>query len=118
MNDHPVNLGVRFLLEIVAVVVLSMWGWKMGGAARYVLAIGTPLVAMAVWAVFRVPGDPGNAPVAVSGLVRLLIEALIFGGAIAALFAMEYKPYAWTLLVVVVVHYAVSYDRVIRFLQH
>lgn len=80
MNDHPLNLAVRFLLEMVAIVVFAMWGWKHEGMWKYILAIGIPLVAMTIWGVFRVPGDPKDAPVAVKGIVRLVIETLFLVG--------------------------------------
>jgi hypothetical protein len=41
------------------------------------LGIGLPLLAMALWGTFRVPGDPGDAPVA----ARLALELVEFGAA-------------------------------------
>ncbi len=118
MNDHPINLGVRFLLEVVAVAAIGVWGWHQGNAAtKYLLAIGLPLMAMAVWGVFRVPGDPGHAPVAVNGVVRLIIETLFFGAGTAALFLLGYRTQGWMFLSILLVHYAVSYDRVMRLMQ-
>ena len=28
MGSHPINLTIRFLLEVVALVSVGMWGWK------------------------------------------------------------------------------------------
>lgn len=85
MGSHPINLALRFLLEIAALGAIAYWGWTQhDGLARYVLAFGLPLLAMTVWSIFRVNGDPGDAPVAIQGLV---------------------------LAVVVGVHYITSYDR-------
>ena len=30
MSSHPVNLGLRFLLELAALITLGIWGWHMG----------------------------------------------------------------------------------------
>lgn len=118
MHNHPINLFIRFLLEITAVVTFSIWGWKNGGSARYLLAIVLPVAAMAIWAIFRVPGDPGNAPVATKGIIRLLIESLFFGMATVAFFSLSNKTYSWIFLSVLVLHYVFSYERVARFLKH
>jgi F0F1-type ATP synthase assembly protein I len=115
--NHPINLIVRFLLEIAAIVVFVRWGWKHTGVAGYVLALLLPLTAMAIWGVFRVPGDPGNAPVAISGTIRLLIEAVFFSAAIIMLFKMESKSYGFAFFGIIILHYLVSYDRVARLLQ-
>ena len=114
MNAHPLNLAVCFLLEIAILLALGAWGWQRAeGWPRWLLAIGLPLVAAAAWGVFRVPNDPGPAPVAVPGLVRLLFELALFGLAIWALFHMKYYRLGWVMAVVSLAHYLVSYDRVV-----
>lgn len=70
---------------------------------------------MLVWPTYRVPGDAsakGNAPVAVSGKARLLIELLIFGGGAWGWFLAGPAWFAWTFLAGLVLHHVVSYDRV------
>ena len=117
MNDHPVNLLARFLMEIAAVVAFGLWGWEFGGALRLLWAICLPVLSMSIWTLFRVPGDPGKAPIAVRGRLRLALEALFFGAAVAALFTMDLRIQAWAFLILLLVHYAVSYDRVVRLIQ-
>ena len=48
---------LRFALELAGVASLAVWGWVAGGSGllHYVLAIGTPLVLIVVWAVFIAP---------------------------------------------------------------
>lgn len=114
MNAHPLNLAVRFLLEIAILMALGAWGWHRGdGWMRWLLAISLPLIAAAIWGIFRVPHDPGAAPVAIPGALRLLIELALFGFAIWSLFNMGYNKLGWGMAVVSVVHYVVSYDRVL-----
>ena len=83
MSSNPINLAVRFLLEIFSLAVIGVWGWKQSDSwEKYVLAIGLPVIAAVIWGTFAVANDPsrsGNAPVPVSGIVRLGIEFLFFG---------------------------------------
>lgn len=113
MSSHPINLLVRFALEIAALVALGFWGWATGtGLLRFVLAVGVPLVAAVLWGTFRVPNDPGAAPVAIPGVLRLVLELTFFAAATWALYDAGAIPLGWLLGIVVLVHYVVSYDRV------
>jgi hypothetical protein len=84
---------------------------------RLLWTIGLPLVAAALWGVFRVNGDPGKAPLPVPGILRLALEALIFGGAVWALYAAGQETWSLIFGVVIVLHYLISYDRVIWLLR-
>ena len=118
MSDNPVNLLLRFLLELAGLSALGYWGWTQhGGAARLVWSVGAVAVAAGLWGVFRVPGDGGAPVVAVAGRVRLAIEAAFFTTATAALYASGQSTAAVVFAAVVVGHYVVSYDRVLRFLK-
>ena len=113
MANNPVVLLVRFLLELASLFAFGYWGWTQhSGALQIVLTIGFPLLAATVWGVFRVPGHPGAAPVAVPGLVRLLLEALFFGSAVWAFYASHRPTWALIMAIVVIVHYVASYDYV------
>ena len=121
MSQNPLNLAVRFLLEIAALIAIGYWGWTAGqGALRYVLAIGAPLLAAALWGVFAVPGDrsrSGGAPVPVPGWIRLLLELGMFGFAVWGLYSTGTTTAAWILGSVVLVHYGLSYDRILWLLK-
>ncbi|MHB1293781.1 MAG: YrdB family protein [Anaerolineae bacterium] len=118
MSMNPVNLLLRFLLEMAALVAMGYWGWStQQGIARWLLGLGLPLVAAIVWGTFRVPNDPGKAPVAVPGIVRLLLEATYFGTAVALLAAAGVRWQAVVLGTLIVLHYVASYDRALRFLK-
>lgn len=97
---------------------MAYWGWTTHQDFWAVLwAIGLPLVAAALWGVFRVPGDPGDAPIAVPGIVRLLLEAAFFGGAVALLWAANQATLAVVLGALVVFNYVALYSRVLRLLS-
>ena len=113
MGWNPINLAVRFLLELAALAALGVWGWQQGqGWVRFVLAVGMPLLAAVLWGTFRVPNDPGPARVAVPGVVRLVLELAIFGSAIWALADIGASSLSWMMGIVVAIHYLVSYDRI------
>lgn len=117
-NMHPLNAALRFALEIAALVAMGYWGWSQHeGAARWLWALGLPLVAAALWGIFRVPGDPGDAPVAIPGIVRLLFEVLFFGGAVWLLAQAGRPNWALALGVLLVGHYLTAYQRIIWLLQ-
>lgn len=122
MSDNPINLALRFLLELGAVLAIAYWGLhQTTGALRTILAMALALVVAAVWGTFRVPDDPsasGRAPIRVPGPVRLLIELALFGFAVWALLNREATSLALALGGFVVVHYLVSYDRVLWLLGY
>ena len=78
------------------------------------MAVGFPLLAMAAWGTFNVPGDrsrSGRAPVPVPGFVRLMVEFDVFAASV--IIGWFASPTAsMTLLGLVVLHYALSIDRI------
>lgn len=75
MAEHPLNLAVRFGLEIAALVAYGVWGWHAAdGALRLLLAAGLPVLAATLWGALVSP----RAAVAAPGAVVLAVEALIF----------------------------------------
>ena len=117
MGSHPINLGVRFLLELAGLVAIGYWGWQQGeGAFAYLLAIGFPVLAAALWGTFAVPDDPsrsGRAPVATPGLLRLALELAFFGFASWCLVDTGATQLGLGFGVIALVHYALSYDRML-----
>jgi hypothetical protein len=115
MASNPINLALRFVLELAAWAASGAWGWHQGtGALRVVLALGIPLVEMVLWGTFRVPQDAsssGRAPVPVPGLVRLVLELAFFGFAVWALRDIGATTLSWVLAGLVLAHYLLSYDR-------
>lgn len=116
LGSHPLNLALRFLLEMTALAATAYWGWILhDGAGRWLWAIGLPWLLAIVWGTFAVPGDPsrsGAAPVPVPGALRLGLELAIFGLGAWALGAAGRPGWGIVLAVVVVAHYFVSADRI------
>ncbi|RLD01197.1 MAG: hypothetical protein DRI65_15780 [Chloroflexota bacterium] len=116
MGSNPINLAVRFILEMTGLVAMGLWGWNQAeGFLRFMLALGIPFLAAVLWGTFAVPDDPsrsGKTGVPVPGIVRLLLELVFFGSATLALFVMDLTTLSWIYGIAVLVHYVVSYDRV------
>ena len=118
MADHPLNLTLRFFLELVALWLLGMWGWSHQPIALgLALAVLTPGVAAAAWGVFRVPDDGGPPVVVVPGIVRLTLEVVVLGGAAWAAVAAGRPGVGLVFGSVAALHYALSWDRLGRLLR-
>ena len=120
MGSHPINLAIRFLLELSALASFGIWGWQYGLKEdrwlAWMLVLALPIVAAAIWGIFNVPGDPsrsGNAPIVVPGFIRLAIELIFFALAVWALQSYGNLRLSWTMAIIVIIHYMVSYDRVL-----
>ena len=119
MNNHPLNLLVRFLLEIALPVIFAYYGWnRSGGISKYLLGIGLPIIIATLWGVFRVEGDPGEAIVAIPGWLRLLYESILFISAAYLLIQLRMNIWAYVFIIVSALHYLISYDRIIWLLKN
>ena len=81
----------------------------------FVMAFALPFLMAIIWGVFAVPEDPsrsGKAPVPISGKLRLLLEILIFLGAVWALRATGFPLASKILGLLVTAHYLFSLDRI------
>ncbi len=74
LAKNPVNLGLRFILELCAIFSIGYWGWNFdSGVLRYLLAFGTPLLAAFIWGRFRTIKDfvsGKKAPTPIPGTAR------------------------------------------------
>jgi hypothetical protein len=118
MANHPLNLALRFFLELLGLYAMGYWGWTQHtGLPRYLWAIGLPLVAAVMWGTFRVPGHPGPAPVPVPGLLRLILEGVFFGVAVSAFYSAGRESWALAFGGIVLFHYLLSANYVAELLR-
>ena len=117
MGSHPINLIMRFLLELAAMFAVGYWAWYyFNSPMNYMLAIVIPGLLMTLWVVFAVPNDPsrsGKAPVPVPGIVRLLYEMIFFAFAVWALNETGFTHLSIIFGSITALHYIISYDRII-----
>lgn len=115
MSHNILNLILRFLLELVALLSLGMWGRSLSdGAIGIFLMILVPVIAAVLWGTFNVKGDPsrsGKAPVPVPGWVRLTLELAYFGVSSWALSKSNFTA-GVGFGVIVILHYLFSLDRI------
>ena len=116
MGSHPLNLALRFLLEMAALIAIGFWGWEQyEGLVQYIIAFGLPIILATMWGIFAVPNDPsrsGKAPIPIPGLVRLLFELAFFTLATWSLLYMGDTKLSWIAGCSVAFHYIISYDRI------
>jgi hypothetical protein len=109
------HLAIRFALELACLASLGWWGWH-AAAGRFaggVIAAACVLVAGGIWSTFATPGDPrrGLPRIAVAGWARWLLEAAFFALASAALWSVWSRAAAETLMTVILLHAAVTWER-------
>ncbi|MBL4623523.1 MAG: YrdB family protein [Flavobacteriales bacterium] len=116
LGSHPLNLGLRFILELTALISIGYWGYQsQPNFYSYILMIILPVIAATVWGVFAVPNDPsrsGKTVVKVSGIIRLIIEFIVFGAGALAIYYSGYQTTAAYYLGLVLFHYLISIDRI------
>ena len=121
MGFHPLNLGLRFLLELAALFAIGVWGKNLDdGFLGYIWMVIFPVLGAAAWGTFRTPDDrsaSGRAPIAVPGWVRLLLEWFIFSWAVWSLLQTGNSSAAYLLAGFTLLHYLISYDRIAWLLQ-
>ncbi len=101
------NLSLRFFLELGILAALGYWGVRTGDGtlAKIALGIGAPLVAAIVWGILLAP----RATVHVSSPWHQLLEAIVFGAAIVALYAAGSPTLAVVFLIILVVNSILLY---------
>jgi hypothetical protein len=100
------NDGLRFLLELAALASLGYWGFaEHEGVVQWLLGLSAPLVAAVVWGRFVAPkaSHPTVDP------LRLVLEILVFGSGVAALFLAGSTTVAVVSGVLVVAHLALTF---------
>ena len=79
-----INLGVRFLLELLALGAFAYWGGTLRAQSvvRVTVAVALPLVAAALWGIFISP----KARISTGRLGQVGLGLVVFLAAAAALF--------------------------------
>ncbi|MEH7308638.1 YrdB family protein [Neobacillus drentensis] len=87
------NIGVRFLLEILVLIILGFWGFKVsqGTILKIIVGIGLPLLIAVIWGLFGAP----KATYLLSGFPFLLLEIVVFGLPVIALLSLEKQALAF-----------------------
>lgn len=102
-----VNLALAFLLELCMLAAFGYWGFHTGESSisRIGLGLGTPLLAAIVWGILLSP----RATVKVSSLIKFILQVIVFGAAVSALFAAGRPTWAWVFGLFVVLNKILLY---------
>jgi hypothetical protein len=107
---RPVNLALRFALELAALAAFATWGLHAGGGpARFALAAAAVLAAAAIWGRWVAPAARRR----LADPARLLVEVEFFAAAGAALAVSGRSALGATLAVA-----AVANAGLLRLLHH
>ena len=86
-------LTLVFLDEVACIVALGVWGWSVGGTARWVLVVAAPVAAMAAWYLLAAPKAPYGG-----SIIRPVTKLIVFGVATLALSDAGHRGWALALL--------------------
>ena len=113
---NPINLALRFALELVALAAIGWWGSSLSDSGwRWITGFAMVAAVATVWGTFTVPGDPsrgGEGIVHIPGYLRLGIELSVFAAGAYSLRSMGRPGLAIGFGTLVLAHYAWSYERV------
>jgi hypothetical protein len=70
------NLTLAFLLELGVLAALAYWGWVVGPntPAKAALAVGAPVVAIIIWAIWGAPRSPRRLKGLWNWLLRVIFN--------------------------------------------
>jgi hypothetical protein len=100
------NLGLAFVLELCMLAALAFWGARTGNgvAAKVLLGIGAPLVAIVIWALFMAPQATFPLPT----VAHTALFVAIFGLAAVALASAGQPVLAVVFAVVSALNYVLA----------
>jgi hypothetical protein len=100
------NELLAFAVESAALACLAWWGFSTGHGwlPHVLLGVGTPLLAIVIWALFAAP----KARLRPGLPVVLLVKAVVLGGGAAAVHGVGHPVAAVVMAIVVVVNTAVA----------
>jgi hypothetical protein len=82
---RSLNLVFRFLLEIIVLVALFLWGVSISDqfVVQVLFGLGAPAIVIVVWALFVAPKASRRLP----DPQRLAVEVVVFGAGVLAFLA-------------------------------
>ena len=102
-----INIALRFILELCALASFAYWGFHISQSMpiKLLLGIGSPLLVIIIWGLF---GSPA-APLPLKGFNRILLEMLIFGLAVFALFSSGKTNLGFIFAIIVIINRILLY---------
>ncbi len=97
---------VAFLVEVSALVLVAIWGWRQGDSTvmRVLAAVAVPVAAGILWSLFAAPRSRFDVRA-----LEVATKVVVLGGAVLAARTILPTPWWWAFLVVVVTNTALLY---------
>ena len=101
------NLALAFLLELAALVAFAYWGFQAGGGGllRWVLGIGTPILAAVLWGIWEAPKSARR----LRGVPYLIFKIAFFALAAVALLMADRAVWGLALAVLTAINIGLGY---------
>ncbi|PES62042.1 hypothetical protein CN507_26690 [Bacillus cereus] len=96
------NIALRFMLELCVLGIVGYWGFRVGTITviKVTLAIILPVIVAIIWALFGAQ----HAEWEVQGILHVLLEIIVFGVGVAALYHLKHYMLASGLAIIIVVN--------------
>ncbi|PEQ30677.1 hypothetical protein CN467_26020 [Bacillus cereus] len=96
------NIALRFMLELCVLGIVGYWGFRVGTITviKVTLAIILPVIVAVIWALFGAQ----HAEWEVQGILHVLLEIIVFGVGVAALYHLKHYMLASGLVIIIVVN--------------
>ena len=102
MFIKPINLAIRFFLELCALASLCYWGFQFWESVyvKFIFCIGSPLLFAIIWGIFIAP----KASLKLPEPYRFILEIILFGVTSVALYVVEQTTLAIILGMVFIIN--------------
>ncbi|WP_329765533.1 YrdB family protein [Bacillus nitratireducens] len=99
---QALNIALRFMLELCVLGIVGYWGFRVGTITviKVTLAIILPVIVAIIWALFGAQ----HAEWEVQGILHVLLEIIVFGVGVAALYHLKHYMLASGLAIIIVVN--------------
>ncbi|MBO1579268.1 YrdB family protein [Bacillus sp. XF8] len=104
---QELNLALRCVLELCILGIIGYWGFQMGKGPviKVILASVLPVIVAIIWGLFGAPAATWQ----LQGALHLLLEIIIFGLGVVALYHLKYVTLATILLIVIIINRILMY---------
>lgn len=104
---QEMNIALRFLLELCILGVIGYWGFQVGKGPviKGTFAVVLPLIIAVIWGLFGAP----EATWKLQGALHLMLEIIILGLGIVALYHLRYVALATVFMIVIFTNSVLMY---------
>ncbi|MBY0597124.1 YrdB family protein [Bacillus bingmayongensis] len=104
---QEMNIALRFVLELCSFGTIGYWGFRMGKmpAIKISFAIILPLIVAIIWGLFGALGTTWR----LQDTLHLVLEIMIFGLGVVALYHLKYVTLATVLAVIIIINSSLMY---------